>query len=591
MKKTISCLLFIVLLATFFSCRPKPMPALLLAADSLASANPDSALTLLARVEDSLSQAPEPVRMYYNLLTVKAQDKAYILHTSDSLIRTVVDYYERKNNHTYLPEAYYYAGRVYRDLNDSPQALEYFQKAAEAAEGGTDYNLKIRIYSQMGMLYIDQDIYDKALEALKKAKKVSIQNSDSTALIFNLRDIGRTFAGLHNADSCIYYYESALDLAKQIHDEYQINAISIELSGIFIQLERYQQAWALITSTFYELNANPQPFYYTALAYYYDNIGKKDSAQYYYNQMLTAGDFYHKRAAYKGLAQLSNKQNNYQLALRYTEKYAAYTDSIQQNINQEAVRKVNALYNYQLREKENRQLKELARKQQATLNAIILCALFIAIFSTAILITRRAIRNKRKLQTAWQQEKLQKLAEEQYRTSQEYIRQNEKRIAELTRQLQDKEQQKSELSVRLQETDRELLELANREAEMKQKRCTLSEQIFKESAIYQKFCLAANCADQEDSHKIISEDWQELTDAINQAYNNFTQRLRNLYPAISEQEMHLALLGKIGIAPSGMARITVRSKQAITSARKALYEKVHKKLGTPKEWDEFIKDF
>ena len=145
MKKTISCLLFIVLLATFFSCRPKSMPALLLAADSLASANPDSALTLLARVEDSLLQAPEPVRIYYNLLTVKAQDKAYILHTSDSLIRTVVDYYEHKNNHIYLPEAYYYAGRVYRDLNDSPQALEYFQKAAETAEGGMDYNLKIRI--------------------------------------------------------------------------------------------------------------------------------------------------------------------------------------------------------------------------------------------------------------------------------------------------------------------------------------------------------------------------------------------------------------------------------------------------------------
>lgn len=590
MKKTIPCLLFIVLLATFFSCRPKPMPALLLAADSLASANPDSALTLLARLEDSLRQAPEPVRMYYNLLTVKTQDKAYILHTSDSLIRTVVDYYEHKNNHTYLPEAYYYAGRVYRDLNDSPQALEYFQKAAEAAEGGTDYNLKIRIYSQMGMLYIDQDIYDKALEALKKAKKVSIQNNDSTALVFNLRDIGRTFAGLHNADSCIYYYESALDLAKQIHDEYQINSLCLELSDIYMQLEEYIHAKQLLTASNKISKTDPAPFY-SALANYYEKTGNQDSARYYYMHMLATGNYYHKQGAYQGLALQAKQQNNYRLALQYTEKHVAYTDSIQQNINQEAVRRVNALYNYQLREKENRQLKELSRKQQATLNAIILCALFIAIISTAILITRRAIRNKRKLQAAWQQEKLQKLAEEQYRTSQEYIRQNEKRIAELTRQLQDKEQQKSELSIRLQETDRELLELANREAEMKQKRCTLSEQVFKESAIYQKFCLAANSADQEDSHKIISKDWQELTDAINQAYNNFTQRLRNLYPAISEQEMHLALLGKIGIAPSGMARITVRSKQAITSARKALYEKVHKKSGTPKEWDGFIKNF
>ena len=590
MKKTIFCLLFIVLLATVFSCRPKPMPALLLAADSLASANPDSALTLLARLEDSLHQAPEPVRMYYNLLTVKAQDKAYILHTSDSLIRTVVDYYEHKNNHTYLPEAYYYAGRVYRDLNDSPQALEYFQKAAEAAEGGTDYNLKIRIYSQMGMLYIDQDIYDKALEALKKAKKVSIQNNDSTALVFNLRDIGRTFAGLHNADSCIYYYESAIEITRLIHDKYLEGIVNQEIADKYRQIGEYTKAHTAIISAQHTLYTDSIP-YYATLADYYNAIEQLDSARYYCNKLLYIGNYYHKRAGYEGLVKIARKERDYLSALQYMDGYNIYTDSIQQNINQEAVRKVNALYNYQLREKENRQLKELARKQQATLNAIILCALFIAIISTAILITRRAIRNKRKLQAAWQQEKLQKLAEEQYRTSQEYIRQNEKRIAELTRQLQDKEQQKSELSVRLQETDRELLELANREAEMKQKRCALSEQIFKESAIYQKFCLAANCADQEDSHKIISEDWQELTDAINQAYNNFTQRLRNLYPAISEQEMHLALLGKIGITPSGMARITVRSKQAITSARKALYEKVHKKPGTPKEWDEFIKDF
>lgn len=590
MKKTISCLLFIVLLATFFSCRPKPMPALLLAADSLASANPDSALTLLARVEDSLSQAPEPVRMYYNLLTVKAQDKAYILHTSDSLIRTVVDYYERKNNHTYLPEAYYYAGRVYRDLNDSPQALEYFQKAAEAAEGGTDYRLKSMAHYQMGMLYLYQDIYEKALEELKKARTNTLLLQDSSLLVYNLRDIGRAFAGIQNLDSTLYYYGETLRLAKQFHNKYLISGISLEMSNLFIFSKEYSKAKKLISESFTVLEQNPAP-YYSTLAEYYDSIGQIDSAQYFYTKMLNTGNYYHKQAGYEGLAKIARQKKNYHLALQYMDEYNIYTDSIQQLINQEAMHKVNALYNYQLRERANLRLKKLAHKQQQTIKAISSGIILIFIISIAILIARRAIRNKRKLQAAWQQEKLQKLAEEQYRTSQEYIRQNEKRIAELTRQLQDKEQQKSKLSVRLQETDRELLELANREAEMKQKRCTLSEQIFKESAIYQKFCLAANCADQEDSHKIISEDWQELTDAINQAYNNFTQRLRNLYPAISEQEMHLALLGKIGIAPSGMARITVRSKQAITSARKALYEKVHKKLGTPKEWDEFIRDF
>lgn len=589
MKKTISCLLFIVLLATVFSCRPKPMPALLLAADSLASANPDSALTLLARVEDSLRQAPDPVRMYYNLLTVKTQDKAYILHTSDSLIRTVVDYYEHKNNHTYLPEAYYYAGRVYRDLNDSPQALEYFQKAAEAAEGGTDYNLKIRIYSQMGMLYINQDIYDKALEALKKAKKVSIQNSDSTALIFNLRDIGRTFAGLHNADSCIYYYESALEITRLIHDKYLEGIVNQEIADKYRQIGEYTKAHTAIISAQHTLYTDSIP-YYATLADYYNAIEQLDSARYYCNKLLYIGNYYHKRAGYEGLVKIARKERDYLSALQYMDGYNTYTDSIQQLINQEAVRKVNALYDYHQHEQESMRLRELAWQQKQQIRGIGLFAGISIAILTLALTTRRAIRNKKEVQAAWQQEKLQKVVEEQYQNSPEYIRQNEIQIEKLTQQLQDKKQQKDELNMRLQKLDRELLELANRQAETRLQRNILSEQAFKESAIHQRFYDAATPS-HNGYEKITSEDWQELSYGIDQAYNNLTQRLRNLYPAISEQEMHLALLGKIGISPSGMARITVRSKQAITSARKALYEKVHKRPGTPKEWDEFIKEF
>lgn len=54
-------------------------------------------------------------RMYYDLLTVKVRDKAYIRHTSDSLIRNVLRYYEHQDDKKHLPETYYYAGRVYSD--------------------------------------------------------------------------------------------------------------------------------------------------------------------------------------------------------------------------------------------------------------------------------------------------------------------------------------------------------------------------------------------------------------------------------------------------------------------------------------------
>ena len=76
--------------------------------------------------------------------------------------------------------------------------------------------------------------------------------------------------------------------------------------------------------------------------------------------MLNTGNYYHKQAGYEGLAKIARQRNNYHLALQYMDEYNIYTDSIQQLINQEAMHKVNALYNYQLRERANLRLKKLA---------------------------------------------------------------------------------------------------------------------------------------------------------------------------------------------------------------------------------------
>ena len=48
------------------------------------------------------------------------------------------------------------------------------------------------------------------------------------------------------------------------------------------------------------------------------------------------------------------------------------------------------------------------------------------------------------------------------------------------------------------------------------------------------------------------------------------------------------LLIKINISPIDIAKLTMHSKEAITSNRRILYEKVFGKKGTPKDWDSFI---
>ena len=138
--------IFIGLLA---SCRAdRRAERLLLQADSLLSVCPDSAQTLLHVWADSIDRQPEDIRMYYNLLRIKADDKTYVTHTSDSLILKVVHYYKKSRDKRLLPEALYYAGRTYSDLKDAPRALEYYQRAIDVMqrEKLTDYNKSIKTY-------------------------------------------------------------------------------------------------------------------------------------------------------------------------------------------------------------------------------------------------------------------------------------------------------------------------------------------------------------------------------------------------------------------------------------------------------------
>ena len=102
---------------------------------SIGDSNPDSALILLDSLSESIINTDECTRQKFNLLTIRLQDKAYIIPQNSNKIDSIVQYYEKDATCAEKQEAYYYAGSVYRDLNDTPNALIYFLKSVDCAEG------------------------------------------------------------------------------------------------------------------------------------------------------------------------------------------------------------------------------------------------------------------------------------------------------------------------------------------------------------------------------------------------------------------------------------------------------------------------
>lgn len=577
MKITTPILSLIILSLCFYSCN-RQYPHSIQTAALLTYTCPDSALILLEQLKNSISQESQSTQMYYWLLTIKAQDKAYLTHTSDSLVTEVLHYYENKWDKKHLPEAYYYAGRVYSDLGDAPQALNYFIEATKVINKDTDPKLASLIYSQIGTLYLYQDVYDKALSVFNKAYQYSVLTKDSVSMVYHLRDFGRTFSTLNQEDSALYYYKEAGKLAEKIRNENLSKMVNGELSGYYTELGMHKEAYKSIqiaTQTVDPIDSAPL---YSSMARYYFHTNQLDSATYYYSQLITTDSYLHKQVGFEGLSNIARIKGEYKKALSYMDKSVTYTDSLQSITQTEAVHKINALYNYQLREDENNRLRTQAQHQKVYITISIVTIIMMV---TSFFAYRQTHKRKEENKIA-QLNKLKKIQDEKYKQSQAYIEENRKYIEQLTQKLQEAQKFKSQLEQELLIAQKCAIEKSNELIEAQQKLAERAVRVLKFSEIYNKF---------HDSHsKLSTEDWNTLIYSIDETYSQFTQRLKEIYP-IKEIELQICLLIKIEIPLGQISQIIVRSKQAVTSIRNRLYKKFFKEEGSPEEWDKFIREF
>ena len=583
--KTFLYISFLLFLLFFVACRPSTIqyPAILLQADSLAMVNPDSAVKLLDGLAPSMQEEDEPVRRYYSLLTLKAHDKAFLPHESDSLILDLLSYYEEKGDPNLLPEVYYYTGRVMCDLGDAPRALDYFEKALESVsqlsarnnpDDVKDYGqLESCIHAQKGYLFLLQNLSSYACNSFIKGYRCDSINGDTTGMIYHLKDIGQCLHQEGKDHLALFYYGKAEDLLRKGGTHLQLATVILHEISALLYLKEYDKAKELYLSNQALLKETKTTSAFSILANMFSKFGEKDTAAYYYRVLYKQGNLDQKRNADLWLAQNALNAGTPGVAIDYLNEYVINSNAISNQVNSKMIALANASYNYQLREKESMAMKEKnirIKSENTVLLSLLVLLLLVGIFIIQVMISNR---HKKDLQN----ENLQYIMRNQLDESIRTIAQNKDRIRELENLYYGTNEKNKEL---IEERDRLIKQVNLAEAN-----CEIIESFSQKmvgTPIYS--LIQEKCKSNQSMNE---DDFLALEKQIRDLHPAFVTQLYNL-TSLTEKERRISYLIKIKITQHNISSLLCLSDEGVSSARRRMFKKVFNKVGSAKDWDNFI---
>lgn len=578
MKKLPLVLLAIVSLFVLAGCHgDKQHDDLLQQADSIMNIDDDSAkvaIKLLDKAKPQLNDFSKAQRMRYQLLYHKAMNKADILFSSDSIMKNVVAYYENHGTSNERMLAYYMLGCVYRDLHEAPLALEYYNKAAEQADTisqDCDYSTLYRIYSQMGVLFEKQYLFNQEFIAYNKATKYAYMAKDTlNALLCYMN----SYIDLNQNDSIIARNLRAANLLRKHGYNYYAKMAFGSNYPYYIKKNDYIKA----KETFEEykkINFEGNSNYKDASAYllynqgmYYLFANQLDSAHISFQKSyIYAQSYSNKCAATKGLAKYYTKTNHSALAAKYALLSSEYNDSSLYELRESQLQQMQAMYDYSRNQKLAKEAEYKAKQRLNTIYLIIISSCLILL--SAVYIYRKNIRKRNhKLLVAQRLYKASILKLQTTKTELAHLKNlNETKIAAL---IKEKEAVIENLQKEINQYEsihsgRNLVEI--------------NKQLM-DTFVYKKLAYI-ECHPQE---KITDETWDNLEETL----EGMIPSLANIKLKLSKKEYRICLLTRLHFSPSAISCFMQCNLPDISMSRKRMLSKLCEKDGKPKELDEYI---
>ena len=467
-----------------------------------------------------------------------------------------------------------FVGNLYEITGNYPAALNNYLQAATLAEQQHDTRLLCLVSRCQGDLYFAQRMLEECIPFYKMNYSLAKNNSDTLRMAYAAFNMGRVHSVRSQIDSIVFFYKEAIELAGKTDQSASIVPYATyQLCDIYIQTEQFDSALAIMPRD--ELNdAN--------WAYWHLGQNHLDSAAYYFKSML--GKYGHRSDVeyLRILAALEQQRGNAGKALEYYAQLPDAEDSLQTESQAEATSRVQAQYNYKTIVQERDKLISKNRQKRNTI--VFLIVLYLAAIVVALL---SVVSYRQKKRMVGERGKLLKKEQDiQLRNSQQQLEQNRRRIIEVEENLKHAEEKgETEVAARLKlATDVLNAEIKN--IEVQQRKAEMGLDQLKHSDVYQKVMKHRGQPD----FTLDDSEWQQLGHYVDGAFNQFSSRLLDLAP-LKGMELNACWLLKLGLQPTDVALMVMRSRSAVTMMAKRLYKKFTKKSGSAQEFYEFILNF
>lgn len=517
---------------------------LLKKAENLLEIHPDSTLKFLDSIQNPyiLSKGQHA---RYILCLVQAKDKCDKDITSDTLVFQSRDYFKETKRIKELALAEFYCGKVLQAKGNRDKAIEAYLEAGAIARKLDDKGLIGLSEFFCGQLNYEQHLFDEAIIYMKKASfNFSQTEGKYKNQVVSYNYIGNSFLIKQLPDSAFFYYNEGLFIAKQHNDSANQLNIKQNIGVAYLKLGDIQKAKKSLMDALTLSSGEPQKAKaYLNLAEVYFREGKKDSALLYSNLSLrfATNNTLSLVSVYRLLAKIEEKAGNYSQALTYYESYTKNLAQVLKEKENSNILDIQKRYDFELLTNANNEL--LIQRQWFVIGFI----LFLAITFFAFYYNRR-----------------------------------ENNMAMLIA-----EQQIFQLK-----------EMVNKKAEISPKSDELRETLFRQLDIVKKISLMENYLKGEEKTKgkevlkKINEiiygqndyNWDVFIEMANALYDNFLGHLRNSFSDLSETELLICCLSKIGMNNMEISLLLKTTQNAVQKRKSVIRQKTGMK-----EQESFVK--